>query len=123
MKCFIVVLKDAIEIINFRKRFNLDCEICEINNNNKISRYFVYESSFSKFEFSDVNKVVKENKLSGIIVLSNGSNLEKLVRIARTYNYEVFIIKKDKLIIPNNEIAFEVKIKNLDEALYHIVSF
>ncbi|MEO0224157.1 MAG: hypothetical protein ABIL76_03580 [candidate division WOR-3 bacterium] len=120
MKCFIILFKDIFELEDFKKMLNLQDEICEIKDENKILKFLIYEHKFPYKSFFELDKIVRENKLSGLIILTIGFNIEKFIKFSRILKYETYIIKLKDEKIPNNEIAIELKVKNFEEILNKI---
>lgn len=121
MKCFIILFKDIFELENFKKMLNLQDEICEIKNENKILKFLIYEHKFPYKSFFELDKIVREKKLSGLIILTIGFNVEKFIKFSRILKYETYIIKLKNEIIPNNEISIEIQAKNFNE-VFKIIS-
>ncbi len=121
MKCFIILFKDVFELEFFKKNLNIQNDFCEIRNENKILRFLIYEHKFPYKSFFELDKTIKENKLSGLIVLTIGFNIEKFIKFSKTFKYETYVIKLKDENIPNNEIAIEIKAKNFNE-IFKIIS-
>ncbi|MEO0144622.1 MAG: hypothetical protein ABIL89_02700 [candidate division WOR-3 bacterium] len=117
MKCFIIVLRDFFELYNFKELLNVKNNIAEINDNGKILRFLIYEPKLEQKSFFELDNERKENKLSGIIILTVGFNIEKFIRNAKLFEYEIFVIKTKDIILPNNELFMEFKVKNFTEIL------
>ncbi|MEO0213130.1 MAG: hypothetical protein ABIL49_04555 [candidate division WOR-3 bacterium] len=117
MKCFIIVLRDFFELYNFKELLNVKNNIAEINDNGKILRFLIYEPKLEQKSFFELDNKRKENKLSGIIILTVGFNIEKFIRNAKLFEYEIFVIKTKDIILPNNELFMEFKVKNFTEIL------
>ncbi|MEO0151994.1 MAG: hypothetical protein ABIL52_08410 [candidate division WOR-3 bacterium] len=117
MKCFIIVLRDFFELYNFKELLNVKNNIAEINDNGKILRFLIYEPKLEQKSFFELDNKRKENKLSGIIILTVGFNIEKFIRNAKLFEYEIFVIKTKDIILPNNELFMEFNVKNFTEIL------
>jgi hypothetical protein len=117
MKCFIIVLRDFFELYNFKELLNVKNNIAEINDNGKILRFLIYEPKLEQKSFFELDNERKENKLSGIIILTVGFNIEKFIRNAKLFEYEIFVIKTKDIILPNNELFMEFNVKNFTEIL------
>lgn len=122
MKCFIIALKDIFESEMFKKLLKLDNDIVEMNSEGKIVRFLIYEPKLIYKSFFELDKLRKENKLSGIIVLTSEYNIEKYIKYAKMFNYEIFVIRTKELLLPNNELYIEFKVKQINEVLNLISS-
>jgi hypothetical protein len=121
MKCFIILFKDIFELELLKRNLNIENNFCEIKNENKILRFLIYEHKFPYKSLFELDKTIKENKLSGLIILTIGFNVEKFIRFSRILKYETYVIKLKEENIPNNELAIEMKAKNFDE-IFKIIS-
>jgi len=121
MKCFIILFKDVFELELFKKNLNIQNEFCEIKNENKILRFLIYEHKFPYKSFLELDRTIRENKLSGLIILTIGFNVEKFIKSSRILKYETYVIKLKDEKIPNNELVIEIKIKNFNE-IFKIIS-
>jgi len=121
MKCFIILFKDIFELELLKRNLNIENDFCEIKNENKILRFLIYEHKFPYKSLFELDKTIKENKLSGLIILTIGFNVEKFIKFSRILKYETYVIKLKEENIPNNELAIEMKAKNFDE-IFKIIS-
>ncbi|MDT7880529.1 MAG: hypothetical protein RQ990_06730 [Candidatus Hydrothermia bacterium] len=121
MKCFIILFKDIFELELLKRNLNIENNFCEIKNENKILRFLIYEHKFPYKSLFELEKTIKENKLSGLIILTIGFNVEKFIKFSRILKYETYVIKLKEENIPNNELAIEMKAKNFDE-IFKIIS-
>jgi hypothetical protein len=121
MKCFIILFKDIFELELLKRNLNIENNFCEIKNENKILRFLIYEHKFPYKSLFELDKTIKENKLSGLIILTIGFNVEKFIKFSRILKYETYVIKLKEENIPNNELAIEMKAKNFDE-IFKIIS-
>jgi hypothetical protein len=121
MKCFIILFKDIFELELLKRNLNIENNFCEIKNENKILRFLIYEHKFPYKSLFELDKTIKENKLSGLIILTIGFNVEKFIKFSRILKYETYVIKLKDENIPNNELVIEMKAKNFDE-IFKIIS-
>jgi hypothetical protein len=121
MKCFIILFKDIFELELLKRNLNIENDFCEIKNENKILRFLIYEHKFPYKSLFELDKTIKENKLSGLIILTIGFNVEKFIKFSRILKYETYVIKLKEENIPNNELVIEMKAKNFDE-IFKIIS-
>jgi hypothetical protein len=121
MKCFIILFKDIFELELLKRNLNIENNFCEIKNENKILRFLIYEHKFPYKSLFELDKTIKENKLSGLIILTIGFNVEKFIKFSRILKYETYVIKLKEENIPNNELVIEMKAKNFDE-IFKIIS-
>ncbi len=121
MKCFIILFKDFFELELLKRNLNIENNFCEIKNENKILRFLIYEHKFPYKSLFELDKTIKENKLSGLIILTIGFNVEKFIKFSRILKYETYVIKLKDENIPNNELVIEMKAKNFDE-IFKIIS-
>jgi|DewCreStandDraft_2_1066082.scaffolds.fasta_scaffold09733_3 hypothetical protein len=121
MKCFIILFKDIFELELFKRNLNIQDEFCEIKNENKILKFLIYEHKFPYKPFFELDKIVRENKLSGLLILTIGFHVEKFIKFSRILKYETYIIKLKDEKVPNNELAIEIKVKNFNET-FKIIS-
>jgi hypothetical protein len=121
MKCFIILFKDIFELELLKRNLNIENNFCEIKNENKILRFLIYEHKFPYKSLFELDKTIKENKLSGLIILTIGFYVEKFIKFSRILKYETYVIKLKEENIPNNELAIEMKAKNFDE-IFKIIS-
>jgi hypothetical protein len=121
MKCFIILFKDIFELELLKRNLNIENNFCEIKNENKILRFLIYEHKFPYNSLFELDKTIKENKLSGLIILTIGFNVEKFIKFSRILKYETYVIKLKEENIPNNELVIEMKAKNFDE-IFKIIS-
>jgi hypothetical protein len=121
MKCFIILFKDIFELELLKRNLNIENNFCEIKNENKILRFLIYEHKFPYKSLFELDKTIKENKLSGLIILTIGFNVEKFIKFSRILKYETYVIKLKEENIPNNELVVEMKAKNFDE-IFKIIS-
>ncbi len=123
MKCFIIIFNDIFEVEEFKKLISTKNGIAEINYQGRVLKFLVSEPNIIYKPFFELDRIRKENKLSGILVLSIGFDLEKFIRNAKLFGYEIFVIKMKEIILPNNEIVFEYRAKNFSEILTLISYF
>ncbi len=123
MKCFIIVFNDIFELEEFKNQINNNDEIAEISYEGKVLKFLLYEPKITQRPFFELDRIRKENKLSGILILSIGFDLEKFIRNAKLFGYEICVLKMKEIILPNNEIVFEYKVKNFNEILKLISYF
>jgi hypothetical protein len=121
MKCFIILFKDIFELELLKRNLNIENDFCEIKNENKILRFLIYEHKFPYKSLFELDKTIRENKLSGLIILTIGFNVEKFIKFSRILKYETYVIKLKEENIPNNELVIEMKAKNFDE-IFKIIS-
>jgi hypothetical protein len=121
MKCFIILFKDIFELELLKRNLNIENDFCEIKNENKVLRFLIYEHKFPYKSLFELDKTIKENKLSGLIILTIGFNVEKFIKFSRILKYETYVIKLKEENIPNNELVIEMKAKNFDE-IFKIIS-